>query len=100
VSITGAMTVLYQDVSRKDNNIMKKKQKITGSSIKTDWNFVMNLICIGLIGITMCMIGKYVNIQAERIDLLELDHIIPASHHHHDEDDVKPGVTWKGKVDE
>ena len=79
---------------------MKEKQNITCSSIKTDWSFVVNLLCIGLLGLAVCALGNYINIQAERISLLEVDHIIPASHHHHRDDAVKPGVTWKGKEDE
>lgn len=40
---------------------------------KTDWGFVVTLLCIGLVGCTICYMGKYVNMLAERIDRLELE---------------------------
>lgn len=47
----------------------------TCSRIKTDWYFVVNLLCIGMLGIAMCYMCKYINMQAERIDRLELESI-------------------------
>lgn len=47
----------------------------TCSPIKTDWYFVINLLCIGMLGIVMCYIGRYIDVQAERIDRLERESI-------------------------
>jgi len=48
---------------------------VTCSPIKTDWHFVVTLLCIGVLGIAMCYIGKYIDMQAKRIDRLELESI-------------------------
>ncbi len=72
------------------------------SKEKTDWGFVTVLLCIGAILITMCYIGKYIDMQAQRIDYLEVENI------RHNEalsillpsikkEEVKGGVYWHDK---
>tara|TARA_R110000772_G_scaffold264405_1_gene384919 strand:+ start:45 stop:269 length:225 start_codon:yes stop_codon:yes gene_type:complete len=68
---------------------------------KTDWGFVVNLLCIGALGWLMCYIGIYVDIQAQRIDYLEIESIkhkealyilLPST-----KKEVKAGTMWHDK---
>ncbi len=45
------------------------------SKEKTDWGFVINLLCIGALGCMSCFIGSYIDMQAQRIDYLEIENI-------------------------
>ena len=68
-------------------------------NITTDWGLVINLLCIGAIGCMMCFIGHYIDIQARRIDYLEIENIkhrealyilLPSTK----EEEVKAGTSW------
>jgi hypothetical protein len=62
--------------------------------IKTDWNFVATLCCIGLFGILLCGMARWIDVQAQRIDTLELEMISlkgPATV-------KKAEVYWHGKM--
>ena len=72
------------------------------SKKKTDWGFVVNLLCICAIGCMMGFIGNYIDMQAKRIDYLEIENIkhrealyvlLPSTK----EEPVKAGTTWHGK---
>jgi CDP-diglyceride synthetase len=45
------------------------------SKLKTDWGFVINLLCVGVLGCMMCYIAVYIDMQAKRIDYLEIENI-------------------------
>lgn len=71
------------------------------SKEKTDWGFVINLLCIGAISCTVCYIGKYIDIQSQRIDYLEIESIkhrealhvlLPST-----KQEVKAGTNWHDK---
>ena len=71
------------------------------NKIKTDWGLVINLLCIGAIGCMMCFIGYYIDIQAKRIDYLEIENIkhrealyvlLPST-----KEEVSAGTMWHGK---
>jgi TRAP-type C4-dicarboxylate transport system permease small subunit len=62
--------------------------------IRTDWNYVATLCCIGLFGILICGMAKWIDEQSQRIDTLELEMISlkgPVKVN-------KPKVYWHGKV--
>lgn len=61
--------------------------------MKTDWSFVIELLCIGLLSVTMLVTGQYVDMQAKRIDRLELEMESVISRKQ------VGGVTWEGKED-
>ena len=74
------------------------------SKIKTDWSFIVNLLCIGALGWVMCFIGHYIDIQARRIDYLEIENIkhrealyilLPSTKEK--EEEVKAGTSWHDK---
>ena len=74
---------------------------VTCSKLKTDWGFVVTLLCIGVLGIMMSYIGSYINIQSERIDYLEIEQmklreqmgvLLPST-----VDKVRAGTTWIDK---
>ena len=75
---------------------------VTCSKLKTDWGFVVTLLCIGVLGIMMSYIGSYIDIQAKRIDYLEIENIkhrealhvlLPSTK----EEEVKAGTMWHDK---
>ena len=41
--------------------------------MKTDWGFVFELLCIGALSIMLLYTGQYIDVQAKRIDKLELE---------------------------
>jgi hypothetical protein len=41
--------------------------------MKTDWSFVFELLCIGTLSIMLLYMAKYIDMQAKRIDKLELE---------------------------
>jgi hypothetical protein len=62
-------------------NMMKTDKKesipqaawgVTCSPIKTDWHFVILMVCLGVLGITMAYVSKYVGEIGERVDYMEL----------------------------
>jgi hypothetical protein len=40
--------------------------------IKTDWHFVILMLCLGVLGITMAYVSKHVGEIGERVSYLEL----------------------------
>ena len=71
------------------------------SKRKTDWGFVINLLCIGALGCMSCFIGSYIDMQAKRIDYLEVENIkhrgalhalLPST-----KEEVSAGTMWHGK---
>ena len=71
------------------------------SKVKTNWGLVINLLCIGVLGCMVCFIGYYIDMQAKRIDYLEIENIkhrealqvlLPST-----KEEVRVGVSWHGK---
>jgi hypothetical protein len=71
------------------------------SKVKTNWGLVINLLCIGVLGCMVCFIGYYIDMQAKRIDYLEIENIkhrealhvlIPST-----KQEVKAGTNWHDK---
>jgi len=54
---------------------MKIENKSEQSTIKTDWYFVILMMCLGILGITMALISKHVGELGERVSYLELKSI-------------------------
>ena len=61
--------------------------------MKTDWSFVFELLCIGTLSIMLLYMAKYIDMQAKRIDRLELEMESVISRKQ------VGGVTWEGKED-
>ena len=71
------------------------------SKVKTNWGLVINLLCIGVLGCMVCFIGYYIDMQAKRIDYLEIENIkhrealqvlLPST-----KEEVSVGTSWHGK---
>ena len=60
--------------------------------MKTDWGFVFELLCIGLLLITMLYMSQYIDMQAKRIDKLELEMESVISRK-----EIEGGTTWHDK---
>lgn len=65
-------------------NMMKTDKKesiphtawgVTCEPIKTDWHFVILMLCLGVLGITMAYVSKHVGEIGERVSYLELKSI-------------------------
>ena len=65
-------------------NMMKTDKKesiphtawgVTCTPIKTDWHFVILMICLGILGIAMAYVSKHVGEIGERVDYMELKSI-------------------------
>jgi hypothetical protein len=56
---------------------MKEKQKsewnTVCSPIKTDWHFVILMLCLGVLGVTMSYVSRHVGELSERVEALERD---------------------------
>ena len=55
------------------NNEVEEDWNVTCSKEKTDWGFVINLMCIGALLWMICFIGIQFERQSIRIDRLELE---------------------------
>ena len=83
---------------------MKKETEwdnIIVSKEKTDWMWVVQMLMLGALGIAMLYVGKYVDMQAKRIDYLEIENIkhqqaldilLPST-----KEEVRASTDWPGK---
>lgn len=60
--------------------------------MKTDWGFVFELLCIGTLSIMLLYTGKYIDMQAKRVDRLELEMQSLISRK-----EIEAEVTWHDK---
>ena len=68
------------------------------SKKKTNWEFVITLMCVAALGSMMCYVGKYIDMQAQRIDYLEIENLKHSEALHillpSAREEVKAGVSW------
>ena len=67
------------------------------NKMKTDWAFVLNLLCVGAISFMVFYTGKYIDMQAKRIDRLELEMESVMSAVFPPREKPKAEVTWEDK---